>query len=273
MLHSYSFKGNIWKVRVDTRQHLAVIEVRNGAEYTTSFHVIDLATQKQTVTDWILHEPWLIGIEDVHNGIIYTHQYRSPEIPEHYGIYAYDIRSRMLLWEQPQLSWLKKTNFSILAHYLTQEGLRQFVELDFSGKIIQQFGEQIPIHIIQEAENLELDAFEQMRFPQSVLLDKPENKEHLTFFRTFAPLLKFHYSEYLNYQENHILSYYSMNKDATQTSMNNYLVIYNTLQDKKLCEVCLAQNVHRFAVDTFYMYQNHLFFVQHPDNLHIYSFQ
>lgn len=272
MLQSYSFKGNIWKVRIDTRQNTAVAEIRNGAEYTTSFHVIDLTAQKPIITDWVLHEPWLIGIEDVHNGILYVHQYRSPEIPEHHGIYAYDIRTKILLWEQPQLSWLKRTNFSILAHYLTQEGVRQFVELDLSGNIIRKFGEQIPVHIIQEAENLEMEAFEQMRFPQAVLLDKPENKDSLVFFRTFAPSLKFHYSEHLNYQENHILSYYSMNKDATQTSMNNCLVIYNTIHNKKLCEVCLAQNVHKFAVDTFYMYRSHLFFVQYPNILCIYSF-
>lgn len=273
MLHTYSFNGNIWKVRIDTKLHWAVIEVRNGAEYTTSFYVIDLTTQKEIVQNWILHEPWLIGIEDIHAGILYVHQYRSPEIPEHYGIYAYDIRTKMLLWEQPQLSWYKRTNFSILAHYLTQEGIRQFVELDFSGNIIQRYGEQIPVHILQEAENIELSAFEEMHFPQSVLLDKSENKDKLAFFRTFAPTLKFHYSEYLNYQENHVLSYYSMNKDATQTSMNNHLVIFNTLYDKKLCEVCLAQNVHRFAVDTFYMYKNYLFFVQHPNILHVYTFE
>jgi len=273
MLQTYSFKGNIWKVRIDTKNHLAVIEIRNGAEYTTSFHVIDLTTRKQIISDWILHEPWLIGIEDIHNGILYTHQYRSPEIPEHYGIYAYDTRTKLMLWEQPELSWFKKTNLSILAHYLTPEGIRQFVALDLSGKIIQRFGEQIPIHVLQEAENVELEAFERMRFPQAILLDKPENKEHLAFFRTFAPALKFHYSEYLNYQENHILSYYSMNKDATQTSMNNNFVIYNTNKNKKLCEVYLAQNVHKFAVDTFYMYENHLFFIQYPNVLHVYSFE
>lgn len=272
MLHSYSFKGSIWKVRIDVAQNTAIIEVRNGTEYTTSFHLIDLDAQKEIITDWILHEPWLIGIEDIHNGILYVHQYRSPDIPEHLGIYAYDIHTKLLLWEQPQLSWLKRTRFSILAHYITHEGIRQFGEIDLSGKIIRQFGEQIPIHILQEAENIELEQFEQMSFPQSVLLDKAENKEKLLFFRTFAPMLKFHYSEYLNYQENHILSYYSMNKDATQTSMNNYLVIYHSIKNQKLCEVCLAQNVHRFAVDTFYMYKNHLFFVEHPNVLHIYTF-
>lgn len=272
MLHSYSFNGNIWKVRIDTQQSLAVVEVRNGAEYITYFQVIDLNAKKQIVKDWVLHEPWLVGVEHIDSGILYIHQYRSPEIPEHYGIYAYDVHSRLLVWEQPQLSWFKKAKFTVIAYFLTPEGTRNFVEIDAKGKIIQRYGEQIPIHVLQDAENTELDAFEQMKFPKAILLDKAENKDYLTFFRTFAPSLKFHYAEYLNTGQNHILSYYTMHKNGLQTSMNNYLVIYNADEQKKLCEVCLAQNVHKFAVDTFYMYQNHLFFVEVPGTLHVYSF-
>ncbi|MCS7076508.1 MAG: DUF4905 domain-containing protein [Bacteroidia bacterium] len=272
MLHSYSFNGTIWKVRIDAQQSLAVVEVRNGVEYTAYFHIIDLISKTHKVKNWVLHEPWLIGIEDIHNGVLYVHQYRSPEIPEHYGIYAYDVHSQMLLWEQPHFSWFKKTKLTVLAHFITTEGTRSFVEIDPLGRVIQQYGDRVPVHILQEAENMELDAFEQMRFPQAVLLDKPENKAYLIFFKTFAPLLKFHYSEYLNLGKNHVLSYYTMNKNGLQTSMNNYLVIYNEEQQKKLCEVCLAEKVDKFAVDTFYMYQSHLFFVQYPNVLHVYSF-
>lgn len=271
MLHTYTFDGHIWKIRIDTHQNWAIVEIRNGETYTTSFNILDLVSATYVQKDWIFNEPWLIGIEDIDRGKLYLHHYRSPDLPEHCGIEVYDIVTQHLLWSQPTYTWYKRTHKGIIAHNLTEEGIRHFVLLDLEdGHLIESFGESIPIVLVEESQTIEEESFSLMQFPTAILLDKPENTPTLQFFRTFAPKLKFHYAEYLELGDTHILSYYAMNQ-GVETSMRNDLVIYDALTQTNLAHITLGDNLHKFAVDSFYLWKNYLFFIQNKGTLCIYT--
>ena len=98
---SYSVDGVIWRI-LPAEAGLLVGEARNLQSKTASFFCLDRRTGRPLWENTVLPEPWWVGIEAIHGGILFLHGFASPEMPARRGITALDLRTGAMLWSSAE---------------------------------------------------------------------------------------------------------------------------------------------------------------------------
>jgi hypothetical protein len=78
-----------------------LIEERDRTIKEAFFSCLDLRTGKIIFSDLQFDEKYWIGIESIYKDVIFFHKFERPDLPNHKGIIAYDIKSQTTLWEKP----------------------------------------------------------------------------------------------------------------------------------------------------------------------------
>lgn len=85
---------------------LLVGEDRDTARKSVSFFCIDRGSGVIQWKDLRFDEPWWIGIEAIHRGVIFFHGYAAPDMPDHKMIVAVNCRSGAVLWTNREKKFL-----------------------------------------------------------------------------------------------------------------------------------------------------------------------
>ncbi len=143
-LWEFRTAGNIWKI-VPAEGRLIVGEERDLAEKTVSYFCVSLDDGRVLWKGKRPPEPWWTGIETVHRGILFIHEYPVPSMPDHRKILAIDTRTGDSLWENAELAFGFAGDASV---YASKElfDRKAFYELDLlTGAVIRE----IPPHDLQ----------------------------------------------------------------------------------------------------------------------------
>src|SRR5258707_14789953 len=93
----YTTKGNLWRLFPSASGHI-VLEDRNVERKEVSFACLDHQTGKVFWADVQFQERWWISIDSICSGVLFLHEYASPDMPDHKKIYAVDLSSGVLIW-------------------------------------------------------------------------------------------------------------------------------------------------------------------------------
>ncbi|MFZ1728559.1 MAG: DUF4905 domain-containing protein [Bacteroidota bacterium] len=117
-------------------------EARDLAAKTSWFFCCDEADGNIRWNNLRLDEPWWIGLEDIDGGRFFLHGFRKPDMPQHLGIFAYDLDSAAPLWKNTELAYLLSFDGSVYASEQRFDGLHVMRLSNEDGSVTDELGIQ-----------------------------------------------------------------------------------------------------------------------------------
>jgi hypothetical protein len=109
---NHQFAGAIWRMEIDAKNDLLLVELRNNEDRSVYFTSVDLRSGKVYFKDLTTPERWLTGIECAWDGVLLIHYYQSETGPAHKGLLAVNAFTGETLWN----------NFTYAFDHLTGKG-------------------------------------------------------------------------------------------------------------------------------------------------------
>ncbi len=97
-LYKYDKGRQIFRL-IPTETNKLVIEERDRLKKEAFFSCLEIKSGKKIFQDFQFEEKFWIGIEKIYKDVIFFHKFERPDLPNHKGIIAFDIKSQTTLWE------------------------------------------------------------------------------------------------------------------------------------------------------------------------------
>lgn len=136
-LWDYHAAGTIWRI-LPAGERLIVGEERDTSAKTVSYFCVALDDGRVIWRGKQTGGRWWSGIEAVHRGLVFIHEYPVPSMPDHRKIFAIDLRTGVQAWENGELAFGFAREGAV---YASRElfDRRQFFELDLrTGSVVRE---------------------------------------------------------------------------------------------------------------------------------------
>ena len=256
-------KKQIWRILISETDKL-LIEERNPKTREVFFSCYDLSTKAKIFSNFQFDEKAWIGIEAVENDIIIFHFYLKPDMPQHKGFFAYDLKQKKILWQNETLTYFFSDNEKIIAFQQQFEG-RFYVEIDLqTGEVIRNLGEEYAQVNLLKEEAQAKKSYSDYLFPEvfNPLNDDPQ------FDCIRNSISNFSFSgqvEYFQYGKSLFFTFHEK-KDEKFTQ---HFYICDTTTGSLLYSDVLNKNIHQYAVDSFFLYKKFLFLIKEKQIIEI----
>jgi hypothetical protein len=101
---SFTASHVLWRFLV-SGDGMIVGEDRDTDAKSVTFFCIDMRTGTALWRDKTFGEPWWTGIEALVGPRLYLHGFAKPDMPEHHGLTAIELRTGAVLWSNPEISF------------------------------------------------------------------------------------------------------------------------------------------------------------------------
>lgn len=265
-IYSFTSKKTIWRI-IPTPSRYLVIEERDKESKQVFINCLMLDNGKVCFKNYQLDEKYWIGIEAVHNDLIFFHKFRKPDMPGHIGIYAFDIAKKKLIWQNDGLVFLLAKNEKIYAYQSTFEGRQYFILDCTNGKIIENIGSDVrEINRLRE-ESMQNDFVSTFKIPQKLV----ENNTTKNAYDIIRNLLadRIHIGDIYWLEGNDIIMFNHHEENQTG-NYYNYFNAYDVNKVKIILKKNLnCQNKH-FVTESFFIVENLLFLLIEKSKLVVY---
>ena len=263
---SFSTKRNIWRL-IPTDSNWLVIEERDMNTREVFFNCLNLNDGKVLLKNFQLEEKHWIGIESVHNNLIFFHKFRKPDMPGHKGIYAFDILNKKMIWQNDDLLFLFAKDDKVYAYQSTFEG-RQYFVLDYhTGNIIEEMGSEFSQISKLREEVMRSDFTNTFLYPQqfndnleSGDVSKPMNGL-LTEIKVVGKI------NWLVLKDLIMFNYHEQNSNGT---FNNYFKVFDLLKQKYILNETLNLKAKNLVPESFFIAGDQLFLLVEKTKLVVY---
>jgi hypothetical protein len=263
---SYQFTthGVLWRL-VPSRGGIAAGEDRDQSSKRVTFFSIDLVTGHVFWRDRSSEEPWWVGIEAVHDGVVLLHGYRTPDMPEHRGLEAVDARTGETLWRNGELAFFLARGEQV---YAVRETFESRIFLSLSLKDGSAAGE-VPPEEIQRLRRQTRDEEGEagIRFPR--IASRSETEEpgiagHIRKATRGSGTL--HLVEYLEAGRAAAIGYYQREARGAPHLVQQ-LVVMNARTGAVVYREKLSAHAALALPERFFLFQNFLFFIKESTTL------
>lgn len=251
----------IWRLMVS--DGCLVIEERDRTSREGFFSCVNLSVWEVLFRDFQLSDKHWTGIETITDGIIYFFTYPQPDMPYHKGVYAIDLLTGMLLWQQEEITfgWIRNSQ---LFATVEEHGITRYVILDSrTGGIINAS----PDPALIETERTSADQSEdysEYRFPVQT------DGKGLTGFMpgvfpdavSTVPL-----AEFVQTKDLFLCTVHRSRKGGGYEV--EFLAVDNA-RNKVLLSVPLHHEVKGFIADLFFVWKEYVIIIQEKTSLGIY---
>lgn len=256
----YTFEGVIWKIHIDTATDGLALEIRNEAQWNTTFAWISLPKAEMYWSDLSLEENWWIGLISAYQDILLFHKFPQAERPEPKGIIALDCKRQEIIWQLSDYQLHNQYKDQILAQCREDENFG-YHQIDlFTGKINPEPSQDF-------LQNLHQNTQQDFIYPQHY-------KEGTAYFDTVASFLQtviqvqaLQSIDYMEVNDYIIINYFCQKDSKIQ---NNILILDGKV--RILLHQELMNHNKGIGLDTFFVYKNYLFFIIEKNQLNIYCF-
>lgn len=239
----YSAAETLWRV-IFSHNGYVVCEERNTEKKNVSFSCIDAATGKVLWSGRTFDEQWWIGIEGITDDRLYLHGFKKPDMPEHLGIIAVDLKSGNEVWRSMQSSFLTDDR-SFVYGFKDLFERRVFHKIDRStGVFIEQI-ESLPVDI---ESNIQLEKTD-FTFPSPWKSDDGIVSKAFSLLHIDRNRVKS--AEFIQSGKYLILNVYADLDNAGE--MRNSLSIIDTTIQKKVYSEVLNESTPYPVPDSFFM--------------------
>jgi Domain of unknown function (DUF4905) len=252
-LYSFSNSREIWRL-ISAGEDKLLIEERNKKTKEVYFNCIQLKTGKKLLKSYQLKDKFWIGVEAVHNNIIFFHRYIKPDLPTHKDIIAFDLTKEEILWENNDLVFLTISDGNLYGYKALFEG-REFYKLNIhTGNVIKKFEESPDENSIEQFQNSAIKDFcFSTIYSNDLDLDgkirdiiRITKEENVITGRI----------EFLVYKNVLSLSFHTPGKNG---KLNKLLNVVDIVTGKIILKKIINSNIKVFIPDSFFLIKNYLF--------------
>lgn len=266
-LYSYTNNRQIWRI-LPTDSGKLIIEDRDLNSKEVFFNCLSAESGKALFENFQLDEKYWIGIEAVHNDIIFFHKFIQPEMPQHVDIIAFDIKSQKILWDNKGISFLFIKDDKIYAYKAIFEG-RDFFIIDLkTGRVNEIKITPDEINFLHK-ESLESKSYEDYIFPQPYFGDEVlsvEIKNIFTMKKEESAIAG--KIDYAVFGEALFFNCHIVQDDGT---LNNIFFVFDIEKGKYIFEIILNEKIKSFIPESFFIKNNLLFLLKGKQELFIYK--
>jgi hypothetical protein len=245
-----------------------VIEERDVNTREVFFNCLKLDDGKILFKNFQLEEKHWIGIESVHDNLIFFHKFRKPDMPGHKGIIAFDILNKKIIWQNDDLLFFLAKDDSVFAYQSTFEG-RQYFDLDInSGTVIKELGSEFSqINNLRE-ELLKNDFTNSFLYPQQFHANLVPVKISEVMDEALSEKNLAGQVNWLKMDELVMFNYHEQNQDGT---FNNYFRVFDLVKQKFMLKETLNSKSKNLTPESFFVAGDQLFLLVEKSKLVVYK--
>lgn len=268
--HNYSFSNNrqIWRL-IPTETDKIIIEERDTENKEVFFNCLHVSSGEKIFSEFQFEEKFWIGIEAVNNDVIYFHSFAKPDMPEHLGIIAFDIKSGTILWEDSDYSFLFIYDYKIYCYKSLFEG-RSFFTLDCNtGELIAELGSDVTeINRVRDFASSE-QSYKDYIFPQTYYPgDLQDERISKIFSELKNEMVIAGAIEYAVYNE---VLFFNFHEVLDNGLLRNILRAFDLRDGNLIMEELLISETKAFVPDSFFFRQNLMFLLEEKNRLVVYE--
>lgn len=255
----FTFPANIWKVKPDFSTGNLALEIRDPALLQTGYYVLQGASGRLQLENWLPREPWWVGLEAAHRNLLLLHGFPAvKDTGRHLGITAVSAEKGTITWDIPDLTFLGLVSADEL---LAQNQSGRLYSVDLATGAAEEFSPPAAhAKIAVQAFEIELGKKWLVPLPYS-----PADAHYPVlqqFIRKQTGLEAVQTIEYLETDRHIVLSFYATNHGV----LANFLMVCS-LSGELLLHICLEEKVAGLGSDTFFIFAQKLFFIQEKRRL------
>jgi hypothetical protein len=255
----------VWRIRLDARGGWMALEVRDADLLQAHFYTLRLADGQLLELKLPDHNTWWLGLEDVHDQVLYLHGYGDRKLGQHKGIRAFAADSGRALWQQPDLAFYGVEERGLLVSDISQErGELLLLESGYGKTVQNDISQKVAADRVQRYHQLR---FEGVLYPHLYREGEVYYEQVRDFLRQELDCEPVRALEYAETDTCLLVSYYI---DAGENKLDNFLAIFDLNGFLHLNEL-LAGAIDGVGSDTFFIFMRNLYFVQNKTTLKAYS--
>lgn len=266
--YRFDNKRQIWRI-IPTNSGKLVIEERESEKKQVYFHCIELTSGKKILQDFQLDDKFWVGIESVKDDYIYFHKFAKPDMPKHKGIFAFDIKTKKIFWENSNLTFQFMFRDKMYA-YVEEFGGKKFFALNLqNGTVEDELGDN-PLLINELRDQSIAD-----NIPAGYLFPEVFSSDSLIENNTFDLIssLKTDFMisgkiEYLLKNGLLMMSFHTVNEKG---KLNNIFKAVDLSGRKYILEEVLNKDTSLFFTDSFFVKDDFLFLLFGKTRLEVYN--
>ena len=250
---SFKDKNQIWRLLISNSDKI-IIETRDTDNKEAFFHSFDLTRGKKIFKNLQLDEKFWIGIETIHEDIIFFHLFAKPNMPEHKKIIAYHILDKRIIWINEEFTFLTLYENILYAFKKKFEGQDVYALNYKTGEIIDELGSDIGKlnEVLNSARTAE--DFSNYKYPQKIDLSNNSLIGELINNETYDKDISEN-SEFILFHDLLFFNYYTKSQ---HNLLDNQFVVYNIEKKKKVFSETINSGLNSSSPDSFFCYKNYL---------------
>ena len=266
--YRFDNKRQIWRI-IPTNEGKLILEERELEKKQAYFHCLSIDSGKKILSNFQLDDKFWVGIEAVKDDTIFFHKFAKPDMPKHRGIFAFDLKAKELIWQNPELVFLFLLNDKIFTYKEKFEG-RNYYSIDStSGKIIDDLGNDYKRINNLRSESSNKEAEDGYIFPEAF----DENFELQNRAGDFIKSLRNNFVisgkiEYISVNDLLLLSFHSVNSKGT---LDNIFKAVDLTNGKFILEELINKETSLFLTDSFFIKDDLLFLLFGKTRLVVYK--
>jgi hypothetical protein len=267
-LYIHDSKKQIWRI-LPTSNNKVVIEERDIKTKEVFFSCLEINSGKKLFREFQLDEKNWIGIETVYNDLIYFHKYGKPDMPMHKGIFAFDISSKSVLWQNDNYVFAFVYEDRVYCYQQRFEN-RVFFALDYlTGNVVEDFGSDVStINLLKEKVDEEFWQ-QNYLFPEYFNRNDSVTNIHQKYIQKVLDenVIKGEVS-FMKIKDLLLFNYHEISKSNTYS---NIFTTVDLSKNKILLQETLDKNLVNLMPDSFFVKDNFLFLIVDKTKLFVYS--
>jgi hypothetical protein len=267
---NYRFDNNrqIWRI-IPTNEGKLIIEERELEKKQTYFHCLSLDSGKKLLSNFQLEDKFWVGIETIKDDIIFFHKFAKPDMPKHRGIFAFNIKSKEMIWQNPEFIFLFSLDDKIYIYKEKFEG-RNYHSINASdGEIIEDLKDNH--ELINQLRNESSDKVNNKNYLFPEAYDSESDIEHSA--KNFINSLRndFVISGKVEYILKDKLLMISFHEANSQGSLTNHFKAIDLSGGKYILEEVINKETSLFLTDSFFVKDDLLFLLFGKTRLVVYK--
>ncbi len=248
----FSDSNQVWRIKITDTDKLFV-ETRDTEKMNAFFHCYDLFSGKRIFTGLQMKEKYWLGIEAIKEDIVFFHHFAKPDMPAHRGIFAFDIATQKVLWNNETYAFLFLKDDLIYVYQEQFEG-RSFYTLNInSGKVVKELGENSEsINELRDEAERSVD-YSNYHFPENHFGSSNDEKADLIIANEIKEIEITNNVEFINSNGLLLFNYHQIEKN---NKFINKFNVFNLFKEKKIFSEILNKSANAFAPDSFFIYKN-----------------
>ncbi len=265
---TFTSQGSIWRL-LPTESGEFVGEARDQDKKQVSFFALDAQSGAPLWRDLRLDEPWWAGIEAASGGVVLLHRFATPDMPQHKGILALDLKSGAQLWENRELTFWFIRDDSVITHRAVFEK-RVVVELDLrSGQVKRELDEDAGVTELGGRPGPGFGMDGSPVFPEILSADNTDAATTRLVHRRLPSRGIVGDVEYLVTAGHMVLNYHtiSSHSDSDQALLDNHLKVLDAKSSGVVYEDVIAREVRGPVPDSFFLWKNTIYYIKNQHTL------